>query len=39
MSKKQRDIRKIFIRIMSAILAALMVLGICGTFLYYLISM
>lgn len=39
MSKKQKDTRKIFTRIMSAILALLMLLSICGTLIFYLIAM
>lgn len=39
MAKKNRDTGKIFVRVMSAILALLMVLGIAGTLLFYLIAM
>lgn len=39
MAKKQRDAGKIFVRIMASLLAVLMVLGIGGTLLYYLIAM
>lgn len=37
--KKKMDAGKIFVKVMSAILALLMVLGIAGTLLYYLIAM
>jgi len=39
MSKKQRDAGKIFTKVMAAILALLMVLGIAATLMYYLIAM
>lgn len=39
MSKKQRDTRKIFTRVMASILALLMLLSICGTLIFYLIAM
>ena len=35
--KKKMDAGKIFVKVMSAILALLMVLGIAGTLLFYLI--
>lgn len=37
--KKKLDTGKIFVKVMSAILALLMVLGIAGTLIYYLIAM
>lgn len=39
MAKKQRDTGKIFVKVMATMLALLMVLGIGGTLLFYLISM
>ena len=39
MTKKQRDAGKIFTRVMAGILALLMVLGIAGTLIFYLIAM
>ena len=39
MAKKKRDAGKIFVRVMASILALLMLLGICGTLLFYLIAM
>ena len=39
MAKKQRDAGKIITKIMAAFLAILMVLGIGGTLLYYIIAM
>lgn len=39
MTKRKRDAGKIFVKIMSAILALLMILGIAGTLLYYIIAM
>ena len=39
MAKKNLDKGKIFVRIMSAFLAALMVLGMAGTLIYYLIAL
>jgi len=38
MAKNQRDIRKIFSRVMAAFLAGLMVLGIGATLIYCLIG-
>lgn len=38
MSKKNRDAGKIFVKVMASILALLMVLGIAGTLLFYLIA-
>lgn len=38
MAKKKIDAGKIFVKVMSAILALLMVLGIAGTLLFYLIA-
>lgn len=37
--KKKMDAGKVFVKVMSAILALLMVLGIAGTLLFYLIAM
>ena len=37
--KKQRDIGKIGVKIMAAILAALMVLSVAASLIYYLVSM
>ena len=37
--KKKMDAGKIFVKVMSAILALLMILGIAGTLLFYLIAM
>ena len=39
MAKKQRDIGKIATKVMAIVLAALMVLGIGGTLIYYLVAM
>lgn len=39
MAKKQRDIGKVVTKIMAIFLAALMVLGIGGTLIYYLVAM
>ncbi len=39
MAKKNRDAGKIFVKVMAVILALLMVLGIAGTLLFYLIVM
>ena len=39
MAKKNRDAGKIFTQVMAAILALLMVLGIAGTLIFYLIAM
>lgn len=39
MTKKQKDIKKIFGRVMAAILAGLMVLGIAATLIYGLIEL
>lgn len=40
MAKKQkRDAGKIFTKVMAAILALLMVLGMAGTLIYYLMAM
>ena len=39
MAKKNRDAGKIFVKVMASILALLMLLGICGTLLFYLIAM
>ncbi len=39
MAKKQRDIGKIVTKIMAIFLAVLMVLGIGGTLIYYLVAM
>lgn len=39
MSKRKMDAGKIFVKIMASILAALMVLGIAGTLVYYLVAM
>ena len=36
MAKKQIDKRKLFTRIMAAILALLMVIGVCATLIYYI---
>ena len=36
MSKKQRETGKIFAKIMAAVLAALMVLGVAATLIYYI---
>lgn len=36
MAKKQRDTRKIFVRIMAAVLALLMVVGFAATLIYYI---
>ena len=38
-TKKRRDAGKIFVRVMSAILALLMLLGIAGTLLFYIFAM
>ncbi len=38
-TKKKIDMQKIFVRVMAGILALLMVLGIGGTLLFYLIAM
>lgn len=38
MAKKNRDAGKIFVKVMASILALLMVLGIAGTLLFYLIA-
>lgn len=38
MAKKKIDAGKIFVKVMSAILALLMILGIAGTLLFYLIA-
>jgi len=37
--KKKMDAGKIFVKVMSAILALLMLLGIAGTLIFYLIAM
>lgn len=39
MAKKQKDMKKIFSRVMAALLAGLMVLGIGATLIYCLIGM
>lgn len=39
MEKKKIDKSRLFTRIIAAIMAGLMVLGICFTFIYYLIRM
>ena len=39
MAKKNRDAGKIFTKVMAAILALLMVWGIAGTLIFYLIAM
>lgn len=39
MAKKKLDAGKIFVKIMAGILALLMVLGMAGTLLFYLIAM
>lgn len=39
MAKKNRDAGKIFTKVMAAILALLMVLGIAGTLIFYLMAM
>lgn len=39
MAKKKRDAGKIFTKVMASILALLMLLGIAGTLIYYLIAM
>ena len=39
MAKKQRDAGKIFTKVMAAMLALLMLLGIAGTLIFYLIAM
>ena len=39
MSKKQRNARKIFTKVMCAMLAVLMLLGTVGTLMFYLIAM
>ena len=39
MAKKKIDTGKIFVRVMAGILALLMLLGICGTLLFYLVAM
>lgn len=39
MAKKQRNIGKIATKVMAIFLAALMVLGIGGTLIYYLVAM
>ena len=39
MTKKQRNAGKIFTRVMAAILAVLMLLGIAGTLMFYLMAM
>lgn len=39
MTKKQRDAGKIFTKVMAAVLALLMVLGIAATLIFYLIAM
>lgn len=38
MAKKNKDAGKIFVKVMASILALLMVLGIAGTLLFYLIA-
>lgn len=38
MAKKKIDAGKLFVKVMSAILALLMILGIAGTLLFYLIA-
>ena len=38
MAKNQRDTRKIFTKIMATILALLMVVGMCGTLIYYVVA-
>ena len=37
--KKKMDAGKIFVKVMAAILALLMLLGIAGTLIFYLIAM
>lgn len=39
MSKKQRDAGKIFTKVMASVLALLMILGIAGTLIFYLVGM
>jgi len=39
MAKRKFDAGKIFVKIMASILALLMILGIAGTLIYYLIAM
>lgn len=39
MAKRKLDTGKIFVKVMASLLAALMVLGIAGTLLFYLIAM
>lgn len=36
MAGKKHDAGKIFVKVMAAILAALMLLAVCGTLLFYL---
>lgn len=38
MAKRNFDAGKIFVKVMAGILAGLMVLGICGTLIFYLIA-
>ncbi len=38
-TKRKIDMQKLLVRIMASILAALMILGIGGTLLFYLIAM
>ena len=38
MAKKQKDPMKIFTKVMAAILAALMVLSVAGSLIYYLVT-
>ena len=37
MSKKKRDFKDIFVKIMAAILALLMIVAVAGTLIYYLL--
>ena len=39
MAKKHKDAGKIFVKVMAAILAVLMILGIAATLIYCLIAM
>lgn len=36
MAGKKHDAGKIFVKVMAALLAGLMLLAVCGTFLYYI---
>lgn len=39
MAKRKLDAGKIFVKIIASVLAGLMVVGIAGTLIYYLIAM